>query len=72
MSKHTARRIAYYEAVRKHTLGIIAQTEKSIQKLEAMGDEFADVFAKTRKRHQSLLDKIDKRIANEIKKITDA
>ncbi len=69
--KNAEQLVKYYESVREHTVGMIAKTEEAMQNMKAFGDEFADVFEKTRKRHSSLLDKIGKRIEREVKKAAD-
>ncbi len=66
--KDPEQRIKYYETVREHSLALINKAEEAIQHMEAFGDDFAGVFEKTRKRHNSLLNKIVKLTERERKK----
>jgi hypothetical protein len=65
-------RMKYYEGVRELTQALAEQADAAILHLKALGDDFADVFEKTHKRHNALLDKVSKRIERELKKSTVA
>jgi ElaB/YqjD/DUF883 family membrane-anchored ribosome-binding protein len=69
--KDPALRLKYYEGVRELTRALAAQADEAVRQLKALGDDFADVFEKTHKRHNALLDKVSKRIERELKKSTD-
>lgn len=68
--KDPALRMKYYEGVRELTRDLAEQADAAILHLKALGDDFADVFEKTHKRHNALLDKVSKRIERELKKPT--
>ncbi len=68
--KDPALRMKHYEAVRELTQAMAAKSDEAIQHLKAFGDDFAEVFEKTSKRHNALLGKISKRIERELKKST--
>jgi len=66
--KDPEQQIKYYEIVREHSLALTHKAEEAIQQMKAFGDDFTDVFEKTRKRHDSLLNKIAKLTERERKK----
>ena len=66
--KDPAQRMKYYEGVRELTRALAETAEEAVLQLKALGDDFADVFEKTHKRHNALLDKVSKRIERELKK----
>ena len=66
--KDPALRLKYYEGVRELTQAMAEKANEAILQLKALGDDFVDVFEKTHKRHNALLDKVSKRIERELKK----
>ena len=66
--KDPALRLKYYEGVRELTQAMAEKANEAILQLKAFGDDFVDVFEKTHKRHNALLDKVSKRIERELKK----
>ena len=70
--KDPDQKMKYYESVRDHSLVMIQKAEEAMQQLKAFGDEFSDVFEKTSKRHNSLLNKVAKLIERDRKKLDDS
>ena len=66
--KDQEQRIKYYESARELTLAMIQKAEQALQQLKKFGDDFSGIFEKTAKRHNSLLNKIDKLVERDRKK----
>lgn len=66
--KDQEQRIKYYESVRDHTLALIGKADDALKHIKSFGDDFTDVFEKTHKRHNSLLNKVTNLIDREQKK----
>lgn len=62
----------YFESVRAYALNVIRESEELLEKLGGANGKYADVVARTQKKHKALLAKIERRIARATGKANDA
>jgi len=72
MDQHAKLRLARFTRELKYAQKLVADMEAKMTAMEASSDAFSKAFARYRKVSQSLLDNAEKRLASEIKKISDA
>lgn len=66
------RRLAYYKNVRDYARGVVDRTEENMQGIQHDTDDFSKDFDAIRKKNKSLLDKADRRVEREEKRLENA
>jgi predicted nucleic acid-binding Zn-ribbon protein len=66
------RRLRYFTRVRDYAQSLVDNMERNLQSIEAHTGDFKREFASIRKKNESLLDKANRRVAREYKRLMDA